>query len=115
MDKKINSVFEDLKRIDQYESLHESSEIKLTYKEIVTLFKTRMEYLVAEISSLEPNTQERSLVWFEFTVLRRIYDDLLCIPNEIRPWLTDPEQWDAVRDSTLNRYKMVKRKRNDIQ
>jgi hypothetical protein len=97
-DKELNPITQWLSRIDQYETAHENKKISLTRDEIVQMIETRLGELNDEMQSLEPKTIDRSIVWFEFTMMRRVYDDLLGIPNEVRPWLTNPEKWDEVRE-----------------
>lgn len=103
-EEELNPITDWLNKISQYESAHKQRQIHLTKDEILTQIEKRLGELNEEMQTLEPYTLERSIVWFEFTVLRRVYDDLLCIPNEVRPWLTNPERWDEVRHRVLTRH-----------
>ena len=80
--------------IGQYEEFHENPKIHLTREEIVQMFKDTFVRLRDSVLDDEKYTPfERRMLFIKRCVVHQILDDLLCVPNDIRPWTSDEQRW----------------------
>lgn len=90
---KTEDLFEWMGRLSQYENAHECPKIGLTREEIVTTLKGTLKRLAAAKASEDYTPFEKRMLFVKYCIVRQILDDLLCIPNEIRPWTADETKW----------------------
>lgn len=82
-----------MEQIDFYENAHENPKITLTREEILQMLIDK----ITEVRDKDKNSHrtpfEQKMLFIKFCVLRQTLDDLLCIPNEKRPWTSNEEKW----------------------
>ena len=82
-----------------YRKMLECGEIHLTRKETVLMLKNRIE----ELSIAKTNENDahlKKLIFFEECVTLKLLEDILCIPQDIRPWANN--NWEDFRKLIFN-------------
>lgn len=82
-------------RIDAYETAHENPKISLTREEILLMYQNKIKDLMDTVNkkTCSRTPFERKLMFIKLCIIRQLYDDLLCIPEDIRPWTTNEKKW----------------------
>lgn len=90
---KTEDLFEWMDRINQYEDAHECPQIRLTREEIITMLQGTLIRLRDVKKSDEYTPFEKRMLFIKWCIVRQILDDLLCIPENIRPWTSNERKW----------------------
>lgn len=91
--KTTEDIFEWMDRINQYEEAHESPKIELTREEIVIMLQSTLGRLRDVKKSDEYTPFEKRMLFIKWCIVRQILDDLLCVPESIRPWTASERKW----------------------
>ena len=82
-----------LARINEYEDIHDKSEIKLTQSEILSKIQNEIIRLRDSVNDTTYTPFEKKMMFIKRCVLRQFLDDLLEVPDDIRPWHANEKKW----------------------
>lgn len=90
--RKFNPIGTWMDKINKYEDAHENPHIQFNNEEILLKIQNQITALNQKIEETQDSVY-KELLFIKKCIIRQIYDDLLEVPENIRPWTSNETKW----------------------